>query len=149
MRNCQAVRGSQWRSYGIFAFLYQREYGGGAGMKKKKKFSAMLFSQFRVRIKGKSNKKRDCERRIITFLSTGANEAYSFAEKKGKESEFNYLNDEGNKVFFEFIGVMDLLELGVECDKGEVWYDVKEYLTPMERKNSLIPKKNKLINSLK
>jgi len=70
------------------------------------------------------------------------------ADNKGRSSENLYLNDDGNEVFFEFVGIMDLIELGIECEEDEVWYEVKEYLTPMERRKKLIPPKNKLIASV-
>ena len=48
-------------------------------------------------------------------------------------------NDEGHTVYFEFIGVMDLLCLGAECDDDEVWYDIRERLLPMERSDVFVP----------
>jgi len=53
-------------------------------------------------------------------------------------------NSAGNAVHFEFVGVMDLLLLGVECDKDEVWYDIKVMKTPKERRTSILPPTSKL-----
>jgi hypothetical protein len=47
-------------------------------------------------------------------------------------------------VHFEFVGVLDLLELGVECDADEVWYDIVERVRPMERRHAILPKENDL-----
>jgi hypothetical protein len=47
-------------------------------------------------------------------------------------------------VRFEFVGVLDLLELGLECEADEVWYDTRQMLTPMERRESLIPPEREL-----
>jgi hypothetical protein len=39
---------------------------------------------------------------------------------------------------------MDLLGLGPECEENEVWYEIKEYLNPMERKSKLLPPEKRL-----
>ncbi|MGO4774396.1 hypothetical protein AB4084_02530, partial [Lysobacter sp. 2RAB21] len=54
------------------------------------------------------------------------------------------LNSDGNPVFFEFVGVMDLLGLGVECDDDEVWYDIVVRKQPMERAAQLLPDESEL-----
>ena len=51
-------------------------------------------------------------------------------------------------VYFEFIGVMDLLHLGPECDDDQVWYDIHERLLPMERKLEVIPAESDLLANL-
>jgi hypothetical protein len=48
--------------------------------------------------------------------------------------------DDGHRVFFEFIGVVDLVHLGLEVERNEVWYGIKEMLLPMERRNKIIPR---------
>jgi len=47
-------------------------------------------------------------------------------------------------VYIELVGIMDMMHLGVETTKEEVWYEIKEYLTPKERKKKLIPKEKDL-----
>jgi hypothetical protein len=39
---------------------------------------------------------------------------------------------------------MDLLCLGSECEADEVWYEIRERLLPMERRDKLIPKEGEL-----
>lgn len=104
-----------------------------------KKYSAKLLFQFRVVINKDSGKRRLCEERIIIFHCETPDLAVIKMNERGKKEEFDYVNDDGNTVFFEFIGIQDLLELGSETKEDEVWYDIKEYLTPMERKDKLIP----------
>lgn len=65
--------------------------------------------------------------------------ALGLAKRKGRASQYRYKNSEGNPVHFEFIGVMELKCLGPECDQDEVWYDIVEYLLPLERKERFIP----------
>jgi Domain of unknown function (DUF4288) len=104
-----------------------------------KRYSAKLLFQFRVIVEGESGKRRICEERIVVLGARSAERALAKAKRKGAKSEFSYTNDEGNPVHFEFVGVMDLLELGIECDKDEVWYDIVERLCPSERRHKLIP----------
>ena len=109
-----------------------------------KRFSAKLLFQFRVVVNGDSGKRRSCEERIVLVNAPTARQALTKAKGRGQASQYDYLNDSGNQVFFEFIGVTDLLELGVECDEDEVWYDIVERLLPSERRNKLIPSETEL-----
>lgn len=111
---------------------------------KTKRFAAKLFFQFRAMVDGSPGKRRFCEERIIQFKAPRARDALRLAKSKGKEAQFNYKNSDGNKVFFEFIGVMELLCLDSICDAGEVWYEIEQYLLPKERKSKFIPKEKDL-----
>ena len=88
---------------------------------------------------GGPGKRRLCEERIVQFRAKDANNALQIAKAKGKEAQHNYKNHDGNKVFFDFIGVMGLIACDPACESDEVWYEVKEYLLPMERKTKFIP----------
>lgn len=100
--------------------------------------------QFRVDLGTDTGKRRLCEERIVLIEARSALSALAKAKRKGEQAQHNYINDEGNTVYFEFIGVMDLLCLGVECDIDEVWYDIREYLSPMERRDAFIPPEDEL-----
>lgn len=39
---------------------------------------------------------------------------------------------------------MDLLHVGWQCDEDEVWYDIFDCMTPMERKKKLLPSEREL-----
>ena len=80
--------------------------------------------------------------------AVSAKQALAKAKRKGKKSEFHYKNDDDNPVYFEFIGVLDLLELGLECEDDEVWYDIVQRLLPSERRSKLIPPEAEL-NAIK
>lgn len=103
------------------------------------RFAAKLLFQFRVVIDGNSGKRRICEERIVVFQSRSYKQALVAAKRKGKAAQYRFANDEGIPVYFEFVGVLDLLELGIECGEEEVWYDIVERLQPMERKSKFIP----------
>lgn len=104
-----------------------------------KKYAAKLFFQFYLDLKKCNPKRRLTVSSIVVLDASTAKEAYKKAEKKGFEKQYDYVNDEGNSVFFQFIGIEDLLHLGLEADEDEVWYDIKERLLPMERKDRFIP----------
>lgn len=108
------------------------------------RFSAKLLFQFRVDLGAATGKRRICEERIVTIQARSARAALAVAKRKGRQSEHDYKNGEGNRVYFEFVGVLDLLDLGCECESDEVWYDIIERLSPMERRNKLIPPEDQL-----
>ena len=98
------------------------------------RYSAKLLFQFRVD-DGTQEESRLCEERIITYSSESGDGALQLAKQKGADSAHNYLNDEGHTVYFEFVGVLDLLELGLECDPEDVWYDIIERDLPLHVPN--------------
>ncbi len=95
-------------------------------------------------VDGKPGKMRLCEERIIICMATHARDAHRIAKSAGKKAQHNYKNNDGNKVFFEFIGVIELISCDDVLNKNEVWYDIKRYRQPMERRNKLIPPEDKL-----
>lgn len=113
-------------------------------MKGNNKYAAKLLFQYRVVIDGDSNKKRTSEELIVTLSEKSAKAALQKAKTRGKGAQHNYINDDGNSVYFEFVGVVELLHLGIECEDDEVWYEIKDYLTPMECKDKFIPPENTL-----
>jgi hypothetical protein len=109
-----------------------------------KRYSAALLFQFRVMVDGVSGKRRLCEKRIIHFRARDGRSALAHAKKRGKEAEHHYKNNEGNPVFFEFVGVRDLLGCDPGCEPDEVWYQIVEMVRPMERRKQLIPPESQL-----
>lgn len=103
------------------------------------RYSAMLLFQFRVVVANRSNVMRTCEKRLIVFPAASASAALAIAKRRGKSAEHSYKNNDGNPVHFEFVGVLDLLSIGVECEEGEVWYDIVSLKQPKERAKRLLP----------
>ena len=110
-----------------------------------KRYSAKLLFQYRVDVKGVSNKKRICEERIVTFQARSDKDALRKAKSRGAKGQHEYPNQEGFSVSFEFVGVRDLVCLETICEKDEVWYDIKKYLMPLERKDKFIPADEELL----
>lgn len=109
-----------------------------------KRYAAKLFFQFRVIVPGEQSKQRTCEERIIVMNAATAQAALAHAKRKGKEGQHSYVNSDGNRVRFEFIGVMEMIDLGSECGDDEVWYEIKSRMEPSERKNRFIPPESEL-----
>lgn len=107
-------------------------------------YAAKLLFQFKVSCAQWVGKRRLCEERIVLLRAASAVDALKMAKKRGRTSQQSYENAKGNRVNFQFVGVLDLLELGAECEDGEVWYDLKERLLPMERKADIIPAEHEL-----
>ncbi|MFT3898069.1 MAG: DUF4288 domain-containing protein [Thermomonas sp.] len=108
------------------------------------RFAAKLLFQFRVMIGDDPGKRRLCEERIVLIEAASAKAALAEAKRIGKKARQKYKNTDGNDVYFEFVGILDLMHLGVECEPNEVWYDIKEMPTPMERAGKILPKEKDL-----
>ena len=108
------------------------------------RFAAKLLFQFRVVVDGESGVMRLCEERILLLRAPTAREALAAAKRRGKRAQHRYTNDAGNAVFFEFVGLMDLLELGVECEEDKVWYTITQRKLPMERAAAILPAESEL-----
>ena len=95
-------------------------------------------------VNGDAGIRRLCEDRIILVRAPGARSALAKAKARGKAAQYHHRNSSVSRVFFEFVGVTDLLRLGVECEADEVWYDIVQKVKPMERRRELIPSPEKL-----
>lgn len=108
------------------------------------RYAAKLLFQFRVVTNGSANKRRLCEERIVVVRAPAAREALVLAKDIGRKAQHSYKNDNNGKVCFQFVGVLDLLHLGPECEDNEVWYDITERLRPMERRHTIVPPESRL-----
>ncbi|MCE9590029.1 MAG: DUF4288 domain-containing protein [Planctomycetes bacterium] len=108
-------------------------------------YGIKLLFQYRVAINGRSGKRRTCEERTLNLQARSAREALGKAKKRGKAAEFKHPNSERGTIFFEFVGIVDLLKLGAETDPDEVWYEIHDRLEPMERRNRIVPNDRSLL----
>jgi hypothetical protein len=124
--------------------------GGGAVMGSEQdaagdqRYAAMLLFQFRVVTATVSNKRRLCEKRLILLTAPNGRTALRAAKRRGREAQHSYLNEDGGRVWFEFVGVLDLVHLGVECEPDEVYYQLCRLTEPMERRATLLPPESRL-----
>ena len=108
-----------------------------------KVFAAQLAFQFRLEKNGRSASRRQVELRVVHYPARNAESAYAKANRDGRDAEWTMLID-GCVERFEFLGLLELTQVGDEREDGEVWH---EYLTlnrPMERRTRLLPKKSEL-----
>lgn len=108
------------------------------------RYAAMLLFQFRVVTSGVSNSRRLCEKRLILLTAPDGRAALKTAKCRGRKAQHSYLNGDGGRVRFEFVGVLDLLHLGVECEPDEVYYQLCRHTKPMERRAKLLPPESRL-----
>jgi hypothetical protein len=109
-----------------------------------RRYAAMLLFQFRVRSGQADDRRRKCEKRLIVIEAPDARTALRRAKQRGRQARHRYRNGQGGMVYFEFVGVLDLLHLGSECEPDEVWYDICEMVKPMERRKDLVPPESQL-----
>ena len=105
------------------------------------RYSALLLFQHRIvsaRTRA-ANRRRLCEKRLIVLEAGSPRQALQQAQRRGRQAEHDYANVRGDRVYFEFVGVMDLISLGCECEPDEVWYDFALLLEPMERRARWCP----------
>jgi hypothetical protein len=108
------------------------------------RYSAKLLFEFLITIDGKPMIRRMCEERIIIVRATSAAAALRAATRKGQASQFRFRNADGDPGHFRLVGILDLLHLGVECDKDEVWYDITQRVRPSERRDIILPRREDL-----
>ena len=87
---------------------------------------------------------RLCEERIILLSANSGRAALKKAKERGKAAQHSYKNDDGTAVHFEFVGILDLLHLGVECEPDEVWYCITQRKLPKERASEILPPEESL-----
>jgi len=109
------------------------------------RYAAKLLFQFRAALgDDPAGTMRTCEERIIVVTAPDAAAALVRAKAYGDDAEFEGVGEAGNTFHFDFVGVMELLELGCECEPEEVWYDIYTRKLPMERKAHFIPPEDEL-----
>lgn len=109
-----------------------------------KRYAAKLLSEYQVLVEGVAGKRRICVETIVLIAAGSARGALVKAKARGARGNLRYQNDEGNPVRLEFVGVMELLELGIECASDEVWFEVKKRVANSERRKRLIPPESEL-----
>jgi len=89
-------------------------------------------------------KRRVCEERIYTYMANTPEEALAKAKKSGNDGCFDHEVEDGH-VYFQFVGVLEIIGL-IDNDKGsEVWYEIVERVVQDEKLDHLIPQEEELV----
>jgi hypothetical protein len=107
------------------------------------RFAAKLLFAWDPEPDGIRRRRRLCEERIVTFEARSTRAALARAEAWGRRSTFEHRYTRA-VARFQFLGVLDLMELGLECEPGEVWYELRRRVRPRERRSHLVPPKRTL-----
>ncbi len=103
-----------------------------------RRYAAKLLFQYRVVKNGVSNRRRVCEERIVNCSAANARTALDKVKRTARSCEHSYENSAGGRVHVEFVGVLQLIHLFVP-ENAEVWHELVDRITPMERKAELVP----------
>ncbi len=106
-----------------------------------RRFSTKLLFQWAPSVQPK---RRLCEERLVTFRARSSRDALAKAKRLGRQGEFTYREQGGGRGRFQFLGILDLMELGVEAGANEVWWDVYQRLEPLRRRTHLLPPESRL-----
>lgn len=101
------------------------------------RLAAKLLFQFRVMVDNSPGQMRVCEERYVTLPCDDPLKAVDSLFEIARKANNSYINDEGNNVYFEFVGVQDYILIGSECAENEFWYNIVVRKTPMENKKKL------------
>lgn len=111
-------------------------------------YGAKLLFQWRIVENGKVKRRRLCEERVILVRARSAQDALAQAKRYGMSESFEDRapRPRGRKVFFEFVGVIDLDDVFADftVHPTEVWYELRERVRPMERKRKLLVPENRM-----
>jgi hypothetical protein len=80
------------------------------------------------------------EERIVTFTARSPREAVVRAKRKGRDGEAGY--DSGHRL--RFVGILQLMALGIECDEGEVWWELRRRRLSKKSVKGLLPSEKSL-----
>jgi len=101
-------------------------------------YSAKLLFQFTRATRAATKRRVLCEERIVAFKARNATAALARAKRLGRAAEHRYFAADRQSVSFQFLGVMELLDL-VAADSGEVWYELIERVEPERRRARFVP----------
>lgn len=85
----------------------------------------------------------------VLFHAKTPEAALQTAKQLGKQREVSYLNSDNNRVFNEFIGITEILDISHNILLNEVWVWFGNLLNPMERRDKLILSDSEALKRIK
>lgn len=73
------------------------------------------------------------EERTLVLKAASAGKALKAFRARGTEGAFSFVNNYGVKMKFQFVGVLEMISLGIESDDDEVWYVIRKMKGPRNR----------------
>lgn len=107
------------------------------------RYSVVLLFEYCVTVGKVDAARRICEERIILVYARDARAALAKAKEYGRKDQISYKNADGNRVRFRFVGVLDMID-SWGASPEEVWYTIRQYVRPMERRKAILPKESEL-----
>jgi len=85
-----------------------------------------------IRIEGRDQREWTCDEQVRILLAPDDETAYQKAMQLGKQEEQSYSNSEGETVYWEFVGLEDLVEMwGPPTDGAEIRSHLFDSRNPM------------------
>ena len=109
-----------------------------------RRFAAKLLFQFRSSRRSGRPQVALCEERIVTFGAASSRAALAKAKRIAGGASHSFRVVGGGRVNFEPVGIMELMELGVETGPGELWWDLYRRKLSTQRRSSLVPPERSL-----
>jgi len=109
-----------------------------------RRFAAKLLFQFRPSRRAEGSTIALCEERIVTFSAGSPRAALLKAKQIARRASHSFPVAGGGRVQFEPVGIMELMELGVETEPGEVWWDLYRRRVKGRQRSRLVPPERSL-----
>ncbi len=103
------------------------------------RYAAKLLFQWNAMPGGRVSSRRVSEERIVNFRAASPRAALAKAKSMGKQGSFR-----SGSIRFQFVGILQLMELGIESGPGEVWWELSYRSRPLERRGKILPREKDL-----
>jgi len=103
------------------------------------RYAAKLLFQWNAMPGGRVSSRRVCEERIVNFRAASPRSAVAKAKTIGRQGTFR-----SGDIRFQFVGILQLMELGVESGPGEAWWELSYRSRPLERRGKILPREKDL-----
>ena len=103
------------------------------------RYAAKLLFQWNAMPGGRASSRRVCEERIVNFRAASARGALAKAKSIGRQGNFR-----SGSIRFQFVGILQLMELGVESGPAEAWWELSYRSRPLERRGKILPREKDL-----
>ncbi len=108
-----------------------------------RRYAAKLLFQWNPEPNEPPRRIRLCEERIVTFGARSPRAALARAKAIGRRAQLR-LDMEKGPSYLQFVGILQLMQLGLEAEEHEVWWELSYKLLPRERRSRILPRERDL-----